>query len=227
MRNRAPADQELAHLVEAYVRDEVFYREGLALGLDRDDPVVRNRVRQKAEILSHDALSVEPADADLQAYLDAHRELFDIPAPITFDQVYFDPARHADGLTAALDAARRDLARGTRPDEVGDRTLLPRTLTRAMPADIAAAFGDAFAASVAKLEDHTWQGPIATSYGVHLVRITSRGEARRATLAEARNVVAREWSRARSVELQEQFYRSLRARYTVTIATGSDLMAAR
>ena len=77
---RPPHEDELRAAVDAYVRDEMLYREGLALGLDRDDPVVRNRIRQKADLLSEDALTSVPSDRDLEAYLSAHQAEFDLPA---------------------------------------------------------------------------------------------------------------------------------------------------
>src|SRR5262245_51458311 len=101
---RPPSREELERLIEARVRDEVLYREGLAIGLDRDDPVVRNRVKQKMEVLSEDALNAEPTDAELQAYLDAHTDQFALPASVSFQQIYFDPARRGRGLD--IDARR-------------------------------------------------------------------------------------------------------------------------
>src|SRR6187549_3091243 len=94
---RAPREEELHAALDAYVRDEMLYREGLALGLDRDDPVVRSRIRQKADLLSEDALTPLPSDGDLEAYLAAHRADFDIPARVSFHQIYIDPGRHRDG----------------------------------------------------------------------------------------------------------------------------------
>ena len=80
---RPPRENELQGAVDAYVRDEMLYREGLALGLDRDDPVVRNRIRQKAELLSEDALTSVPTDRDLEAYLAEHQAEFDLPARVS------------------------------------------------------------------------------------------------------------------------------------------------
>ena len=120
---RPPTDDELRALIETYVRDEMMYREGLALGLDRDDPVVRARVRQKAEMLSTDALAAEPTEADLQAYLEAHRQDFDVPGRVSFDQVYVDPARHPEPLDVVSARALAALADGRAPDTVGDRTI--------------------------------------------------------------------------------------------------------
>jgi hypothetical protein len=216
---RRPHDDELRAAVDAYVRDEMLYREGLALGLDRDDPVVRNRIRQKAELLSEDALARVPTDRDLEAYLAEHQAEFDLPARVSFQQIYIDPGRHqADHLTMVVTSVRQALALGRQPGTLGDRTLLPATMTEALPRDVESAFGNDFAKQLAALDGDGWQGPLMTSYGLHLVRITHRGELTRATLADARDVVAREWSRAQTGKLKEQFYRLLAGRYTVRVA---------
>jgi hypothetical protein len=216
---RPPHEDELRRAVDAYVRDEMLYREGLALGLDRDDPVVRNRVRQKAELLSDDALTREPSDRDLEAYLAAHQAEFDLPARVSFQQIYIDPGRHrGDDLTVAVTGVRKALTLGRQPGTLGDRTLLPATMTEALPPDVEAAFGNDFARQLAAIDGNGWQGPLTTSYGLHLVRITHRGESTRATLADARDVITREWSRAQTAKMKEQFYRMLARRYTVRVA---------
>lgn len=215
---RPPHEDELRAAIDAYVRDEMLYREGLALGLDRDDPVVRNRIRQKAEILSEDALTSVPSDRDLEAYLAAHQVEFDLPARVSFQQIYIDPGRHArEDLSMVVTSVRQALTLGREPGTLGDRTLLPATMTEALPGDVEAAFGNDFARQLAAIDGDGWQGPLMTSYGLHLVRITHRGESTRATLADARDVVTREWSRAHTAKLKEQFYRMLARRYTVRV----------
>ena len=217
---RPPNDQQLRGLIERHVRDEMLYRDALALGLDRDDPVVRNRILQKAEILRGDALSVEPSDADLQRYLDAHRDEFDIPARLSFEQVYFDPAKDGDSVDAVMARARRSLAAGVRAD-AGDRTLLPSAMSRVSPGDISTQFGESFTRALSEIADAAWHGPLISAYGAHLVRITWRGEPTSATLDNARAVVTREWSRAHTVAVNEQFYRELATRYTVRVETAA------
>jgi len=214
---RPPTDDELRGLIDTYVRDEMLYREGLALGLDRDDPVVRARVRQKADILSSDALAAEPTDADLQAYLDAHQQDFDIPGRISFEQVYFDPAKHTDSLETVSTRARAALAGGRTPEAVGDRTMLPQSMTQVMLTEVRARFGEAFEQQLTQIDKEGWQGPLTTPFGAHLVRVTSREPTTRATLENARDVVAREWTRAHTAKMKEQFYRHLAERYTVRI----------
>jgi len=220
---RPPHEEELRAAVDAYVRDEMLYREGLALGLDRDDPVVRNRIRQKADLLSEDALSREPSDRDLEAYLAAHQAEFDLPAPVSFQQIYIDPGRHRGDDLTIVAGVRQALTLGRQPGTLGDRTLLPATMTKVLPRDIEAVFGHDFAKQLAAIDGDGWQGPLMTSYGLHLVRITHRGKPTRATLADARDVVAREWSRAQTAKLKEQFYRMLAERYTVRVEADANV----
>jgi hypothetical protein len=214
---RPPTDAERRGLIDAYVRDEMLYREGLALGLDRDDPVVRNRVRQKADILSADALSAEPTDADLQGYLDAHQREFDIPGRVSFEQVYLDPARHSEPLDELATRFLEQLTRGVPAATLGDRTMLPFAMTQVVPGEIHARFGEVFEEALTQIVDDRWHGPIVTTYGAHLVRVTWREPPTRATLENARDVLIREWSRAHAASMKEQFYRQLAARYSVRI----------
>jgi hypothetical protein len=83
---RPPTEAELAERVQAWVREEVFYREGLALGLDRDDPVVRNRIRTKMEFLADETAAAEPSEAELQAWLSEHAADYALPDRISFEQ---------------------------------------------------------------------------------------------------------------------------------------------
>ena len=214
---RAPSEDERRALIETWVRDEVLYREGLALGLDRDDPVIRNRIKQKAEVLGEDALAAEPTDTELEAYLAAHRAQFEIPAETTFEQVYFDPAKRGASLDADVAKALAALRQGPSETDLGDRTMLPARLEHALPPDVAATFGAQFAKTLATVPLGAWQGPVRSTYGVHLVRIVQRGTAKTPSLAEARAVVTREWARTRAVAMRERLYQSLRQRYTVTI----------
>jgi hypothetical protein len=98
---RPPTRQELEGLVESHVREEVFYREALALGLDRDDAIIRRRLQQKMEFVSEEASALaRPSDAELQQYLETHPGDFVVEPRVTFAHVYLDPARRAAKLQA-------------------------------------------------------------------------------------------------------------------------------
>jgi len=220
---RPPTTTELDGLIDSYVRDEVLYREGVALGLDRDDPVIRSRVRLKMEILGEGPDAVVP-EADLDAWLAANAARYAPPARYDFQQVYFDPPEHGAQLEARIAAALRDLQ--TSPDsdlsEFGDATLLPGAMSAVGDADVASQFGADFAAALAAAPSGHWFGPVTSAYGEHIVRIGAREELEPVTLAEVRDEVLRDVRYARSQAASDALYESLRARYTVRIEKPAD-----
>jgi hypothetical protein len=219
---RPPTREELRGLAEDFVKEEVLYREALALGLDRDDLVIRRRMRQKMEFLNADLTEQQPTDADLQAYLEANPDSFRRPPRFSFQQVYLspqrsgeDPERRAQALLGRLQAAGR--AADLDFQALGDATLLPPQMQRATPRDIANTFGRDFADAVAQAQRDAWSGPYASAYGLHLLRVTEHQPGSLPTLAEVRPVVEREWANERRQEADARFYQALRDRYTVEI----------
>src|SRR4051812_12603661 len=148
-RGREPSTTELNRLMESYVRDEILYREGVRLGLERDDIVVKRRVRQKIEMIAEeDASTRAPTDADLAAYLGANQARFVQPAVLTFEQVFLGPPLSGPVVVHALAVTREGLRRGTAPETLGKPTLLPYRMTLT-PADLVARdFGASFAAAL-------------------------------------------------------------------------------
>ena len=85
---RAPSSAELRDLIEDYVKEEVFYREALAMGLDKDDTIVRRRMRQKFEFLNADTTALTPPrDSDLQAWLEKNPDKFRIEPKVALRQI--------------------------------------------------------------------------------------------------------------------------------------------
>jgi hypothetical protein len=211
----------LADLIDSYVYEEVLYREGVALGLDRDDPIIKRRIGQKLAFLTEDAAAAQASDAELQAYLDSNQPQFTNEPRYTLRQIYFDPQRHDTALPEHLVQLRDELNSADGELDLttlGDPTLLAATFERAAVSDIENALGPEFAASLATLTPGPWQGPLRSSFGVHLVRLRERLEARIPPLAEIRDTVEREWAHARNAAAKEAYYRSLRSRYTVSVA---------
>jgi len=219
---RPPTRAELDGLIEDHVKEEVLYREALALGLDKDDLVIRRRMRQKMEFLNEDIVEQrQPTDAELQAFLDASPEQFRIPARLTIRQVFVRPELHgpdapkyAMALLARLEAAPDGASVA---ETLGDATLLPDALSDATASEIARTFGGSFATALEKAPIDRWVGPFASSYGLHLVRVTAREPGRAPSLSEVRAIVAREWSAARRAEASETFHAALRKRYEISI----------
>ncbi len=220
-RQREPTRDEWEGLIRERVREEVYYREALALGMDKDDLIIRRRLQQKMEFISDDvAAQAQPTDDELKAYLQAHPDSFRIDQRFTFRQVFLSPEKHGKNL--APDAAQLlgQLNRaGSQGDisTLGDSIMLDKQYD-ALPADdVAKQFGEKFATALGGLPLGQWQGPVESAYGVHLVFVSERQEGAVPALADVRDAVRREWDNARRLEANDRFYRELLKHYTVTI----------
>jgi len=216
---RPPTPEERRALVETWVREEILYREGVALGMDRDDPVVRRRIAQKMDFLADGQAPAAPSEVELQAWLEAHSDDYRVEPTYTLRQLYFDPGRRGAGLAADLAAARAALESGA--TAAGDTSLLPDALDAAPASEVARVFGTDFAAALDALPVGAWQGPVRSGYGQHLVALGARTPGRAQTLAEARPALERDWLRARTEAANAAFYAALRQRYTVRIEDGA------
>ena len=214
---RPPTDAELAGLIERHIRGEVFYREALAMGLDQDDPYVRNRLGQKLELMLDD-LSAEtvPSDETLARYLRDNPDRFEAPARVSFQQVYLNPDRHPRLEADAADLLAR-LRAGADPVGLGDVSLLGQSFDNLTQPEVARQFGEAFAEALLELEQNQWLGPVPSGFGAHLVLLTTREPARLPALAEVRPQVLREWQEQRRRAQKEQLYARLRQRYEVSV----------
>jgi len=218
---RPPTEEELQGLVRDYIREEAAYREALAMGLDRDDMIVRRRLRQKLEFLSDElATRTEPGDAELQSFLQTHTELFQSEPLFSFRQIYFNPQLHGGNLHRDTARALEDLERaGSRANtiDLGDSFLLERSFEKLSLSDVKKTFGEQFASAVAALPLREWEGPIESGYGTHLVFVTQRSEGRLPALDEARDQVRREWLDAKRKEATDKFYQAILSQYKVKI----------
>lgn len=213
---RAPTSEEVNALIDGYVREEVLYREGVAMGLDRDDQLIRRRVGQKLEFLSESMNGVaEPSDAALQTYLDAHRERFARPARFTFRQVYLGTAANAD--TPRLLAQLNKLGDSNATLEMGAPTQLEARMQLASSTDIERVFGEQFAQALVNTAPGAWHGPLASDYGLHFVHVSERVEEHMPALGEVREKVMRDWHRDELTAANKKYYESLRERYQVRI----------
>jgi len=218
---RPPTEEELQGLVRDYIREEAAYREGLVLGLDRDDMIVRRRLQQKLEFLSDElATRTEPRDEELQSFLQTHSGLFQSEPLFSFRQIYFNPQLHGGNLHRDMARALEDLERaGPRANtaEFGDPFLLEQNFENVSLSDVKKTFGDQLASALAALRLGTWQGPIVSGYGTHLVFVAQRSEGRLPALDEVRDQVRREWLDAKRKEASDKFYQAILGRYKVKI----------
>ncbi len=208
---RPPTQSELDHLIDAFVREEVYVREALAIGLDRDDPVIRRRLQMKMEILTESgAAAIAPDDVTLKAHLAANTERFMQPPRVAFEQVMLD-----DGVgRETVKTIQARLEAGGEPDGVRP-SLLPTVLPASPPQVIDGVFGSGFFDAVSALPVGAWAGPVTSSLGVHLVRVTEGHKARLPLLSEIRDRVESDWRAGQIALLREERFETLASRYKI------------
>jgi hypothetical protein len=200
--------------------DEQLLARAFELGMHRADPVVRQRLAFQMEQLLTARLASTPAsERELEAFFAVRRASYLRPARVSFVQVALSRARHGDRLGADATQLRERLARERTSDEaalpLGDPTLLPASLDNVSAAAVDARFGPGFADALFRAELATWAGPVASSYGLHVVRVRARAPAREPTLSEVRQQVSADFAEQRRRLEVEQQTRRLRASYRI------------
>lgn len=211
--NRPPTDEELQGLVRNYIKDEVYYREALKLGLDVNDQVIRRRLRQKLEFFATESAVQElPSQEVLKAWFGENAQRYEAPPTYTFEQVYF----------AELDAGRMEevaakLEEGVLPSEVGDTIALPQQMDAATSNAVTRVFGEKFTDALASLPVNEWSGPVESGLGHHLVRLSASTPSRPVAFTEVRRQVERDWLGEERVKAEEAAYAAMSAQYEIEI----------
>lgn len=217
---RPPTAEELKGLIDDYVKEEIYYREAKKLGLDVDDTVIRRRLRLKMEFLNDAVVdSLTPSDAELDAYLNANPAKFETDPETAFQQIFLNPQKRGEkiGQDAGTILASLNNASAVDVMALGDATLLPAEFPLSSKVTISETFGPEFADALDKLPAGKWAGPIASGFGLHIVRVSERKPGRIPLLAEVRSAVAREWANDRRKEVEEQRFNELLKRYDVVV----------
>jgi hypothetical protein len=218
---RLPTQQELQGLIEQQIREEVLYREALAMGLDKNDQVVRRRMSQKMEFISNDLASlVEPDNEQLQSYLDKHPEKFAIPGRISYSQVFLNESQRGEQIYADARMLLAELSQSTVDIDIsmaGDSFMGGYNFTDETDFGVARLFGTTFANALFKLPVGEWTGPVESGYGLHLVRINARTDSRAPSLAQVRDKVRGEWLVEQQRKTNDLLYSELRKRYQITV----------
>ena len=218
---RPPTERELKGLIDDWVREEIAVREAAAAGLDKDDAIIRRRLRQKLEFLTEEAADAAPPSAkDLEAYLDAHADQFRVEPRVAFRQVVVTRERHgpkAEVEARALLARLRTAGPGVRTEHLGDPSLLPSEVELAPRSEVVRAFGSDFASRLDAVAPGGWEGPVESPFGLHLVLVTARAEGAVPALADVRPAVEREFAADRRKGQLDAFYERLLTKYKVVV----------
>ena len=219
---RPPTQAEFGRLVESKVREEVLFREALAMGLDKDDTIVKRRMAQKMQFLAEDvAAAYEPTTAELEAWYEKNADKFALPSRLNFQHVYFSPDRR--GEQARDDAANALAKLADQPVDsklaasLGDPFMLQDYYADRAPEQLAKEFGPPFAQAIFRTKPGAWQGPIESGFGWHLVFVDSFVPGRAPAFAEVEADVKTAWLGEMKAEGWRKAYDAMRAKYTVSL----------
>ena len=229
--HRRPAPQEFQAMVEDKVKEEVLYREGLVMVLDKDDTIVKRRMAQKVQFLAEDiATAHEPSTAELKAWFEKNSSQFALPSRYGFRHIYFSPDKRG---TNAHDDAAKALARITgQPEDtplitpVADRFMFQDYYGDRTPSAIAKEFGPQFAVALEKITPGSWQGPIESGFGWHLVFVDTVIPGRIPAFEEIESEVKTAWLGDQKAQAWQKAYQKMRAKYTVLLPAPPDKQAA-
>lgn len=211
---RAPTAEESRALVRDWAIEEALVRDALALGLDKGDAMIRNRLRTKMEFLTEaPAAAMQPQEDALQAFYSENADLYARPARLSFAQILLAKDATAEEVTALLG----ELQQGADAANLGQATMLPPRID-AMPAPaIERVFGDGFADAVAALPNGRWSGPVESGFGSHLVRLDALEDAQLPPLDSLRDKVLADWRAAEARKMRAAFAEDLLRRYTLEL----------
>lgn len=216
----APSDGQLRDLLDHRIREEICFREGVDLGLDREDEIVRRRIAQKFEFLQQDrTIAREPAESELRDWFIAHRDLYSEPERVSFTHIYFSPDK--GGLEAAAKRAAEALA--SLADEPADRApergdAFPDQYDYAVlsQAEVKRVFGESpIAEALFQVKPGIWAGPFHSGFGEHLVRVIGKEPRQVTVFSDIREKVRGDWLENRRREENAAAFDKVKSLYTV------------
>ncbi|HEY6388444.1 MAG TPA: peptidyl-prolyl cis-trans isomerase [Candidatus Acidoferrum sp.] len=220
--HRQPTPQEFQAMVEDKIREEVLYREGLAMGLDKDDTIVKRRMAQKMQFLAEDvAAAHEPSASELKAWFEKNSSKFALPSRYSFRHLYFSPDKR--GKNAQEEAATVLAKIAGQPENsplaasVGDSFMFQDYYGDRAPSAIAKEFGPQFAVALEKLKPGSWQGPVESGYGWHLVFVNTVIPGRIPAFEEIEGDVKIAWLGEQKATAWQKAYAEMRAKYTAIL----------
>ncbi len=216
---RPPNKAELAGIIRDRIDEELLAREALRLGLDKDDMIIRRRLAQKMSFATEDTAQVTaPSEADLRAYYARTADRYAAPARVAFQQVFFSGDRPHGGAEKAAAQALHRAEEGGRADPTGDPFLFPLAYDDVSLQDLLRDYGSAFVKELETAPIGTWQGPVLSPYGWHIVKVTARRAPPSTAFESVRDQVRDAWLADRRAEANAAFLRDLRKRYRVVVA---------
>lgn len=216
MWQRPPTRKELEDLVNEHVLEEIYYRKAMALGLHKQDAIIRKRLRQKMEFYSEAAASFQaPDDKELERFLQEHADRYRTPNRYSFQQIYINGDRPAREYQKRVHEIQQALEKDVTPE--GDPSLLPKHFRKASTHDVTRRFGKGFSNILDSLDPNVWSKPLASGMGLHFIKLTDRTQGVLPPLSAIRTRVESDWRYEQNQAFRGKLNRDFMAEYEVEI----------
>jgi len=220
MRGITPTQEELDKQIKYEIREQVLYREAIAIGLEKEDMIIRRRLAQKMKYIFSDlSLIDDPSDEELDTFIENNPSKFTTPAALSFSQVFIDPKKHVGSVDEDAKKLLQELRAVplSAAINLGDRSLLSYDYKDKREGDIINIFGDAFTKQALNSSEQIWEGPIKSAYGIHFIYIHKKSDTSIASLSNNRAMAEEEWLKFKQEEANEAFYQSLYKNYEIIV----------
>jgi len=215
---RPPAKQELDGLIDQEIREEIYYREALRLGMNVNDAVIRRRLAKKMKFLqSEDGEDDKPTDLVLKKWLDDHPKKYALSSRYDLEQIYLGQFNDVDAKRAKRMIAQ--LNAGTaKPGSIRKPLSLPESIENENEREISRQFGEKFALAIGEQKRGEWTGPVLSGFGLHIIRITAKQPGQMPTLDQVKQAVTNDWRARQTKDREDNAYQKLLQQYDVQVA---------
>lgn len=214
--NRMPTEEELSGLLENYVREEILYREALNQDMDENNSMIRRGLIVQMNMLAESqAQEKKISEEAIRAYYDLRKDQFTRSPIYTFTQLNFDTGIASEEIEKIREQLNEDKLTPTSEDLPGNKGMLPRNFEKADTDEIRRTLGENFIQPLEELELNTWEGPVRSGFGWHLVYITEKLPSEPLPLETVKDAIITELQYEEARAAKEQFYTELRQQYDV------------
>ena len=210
--NRPPSEKELKGQIDNLVMDEIFYREGVALGLDKSDQAIKRRIRQMVELMLEDFTTVTPNENQLRTYLNENPEKFKTDFKLSFEQLFF---KNEEKLEAEQFLIKLKSDNSLAKTHTGNLSMIPDRFINETSRGISGYLGSDFTQIIMDTDSKEWFGPVQSPFGYHLVKVLDKTPGKLPDLNEIWAQVEREWSNERKIALKNEHYEKLKEQYEI------------
>ena len=213
---RVPHKDELKRLVDDYVNTEIYYREAVKLGLDKNDDVIKKHLRKKLRMMSSDTISLlDVNDTTLQKYIETHPENFTLPSMYRFYQVYIDPKKHQNDLTVYLKEVKEKLDNNI--SVISESKLVRDYYSRISKEVVSDIFGKDFYKELESAKFNTWSSVLKSDIGYHFIKLIKRTKSKILPLKDIRSYALNEYSKEKYRKSVAKQFQEMKKRYKIIV----------